>query len=109
MPLQFSTSQQQLIRLLAEGYADSEIAHKMALSRDQLQRAFSDLCDQLNVADRIELILLLWSSDGFRPKRSSQRTLRSINSKKRTEMFSKLLGLSTNASNRECTRRRNEP
>lgn len=32
MPLPFSTSQQQLIRLLAEGYADSEIARKTALT-----------------------------------------------------------------------------
>jgi DNA-binding NarL/FixJ family response regulator len=68
MPLQLSTSQQELIHLLAKGYPDSEIARKMALSRDQLQRAFSDICDRLNVADRIELILLIWSSDGFRAK-----------------------------------------
>jgi DNA-binding CsgD family transcriptional regulator len=64
MPLPFSVSQQQLIRLVAKGYADSEIAGKMGLSRNQLQRAFSDLCDQLNVANRLELILLVWSSEG---------------------------------------------
>jgi DNA-binding NarL/FixJ family response regulator len=64
MPLPFSTSQQELIRLLAKGYGDGEIGRKMALSRDQLQRACSDLCDQLNVADRIELVLLIWSSGG---------------------------------------------
>ena len=64
MPLPFSTSQQQLIRLLAEGYADSEIARKTALTPDQLQRAFSGLCTRLHVADRLELILLIWSSHG---------------------------------------------
>lgn len=64
MPLPVSTSQQQLIRLVAKGYADSEIGRKMELSRNQLQRAFSDLCDELNVANRLELILLVWSSAG---------------------------------------------
>jgi DNA-binding NarL/FixJ family response regulator len=64
MPLPFSTSQQELIRLLAKGYADSEIGRKMALTDDQLQRAFSGLCAQLGVADRLELILLIWSSYG---------------------------------------------
>lgn len=63
MPLPFSTSQQELIRLLAKGYTDSEIARKMALSPDQLERAFSNLCDRLNVANRIELIVLIWSSE----------------------------------------------
>ena len=62
MPLPFSTSQQELIRPLTKGYADSEIACRMGLSRSQLQRSFSDLCDQLNVANRLELILLVWSS-----------------------------------------------
>ena len=64
MPPPFSASQQLLLRLVAKGYADSEIACKMGLSRTQLQRAFSGLCDQLNVANRLELILLVWSSAG---------------------------------------------
>lgn len=64
MPLPLSTSKQQFIGLVAKGYADSEIARKMGLSRNQLQQAFSHLCDQLNVANRLELILLVWSSKG---------------------------------------------
>jgi DNA-binding CsgD family transcriptional regulator len=64
MPLPFSICQQQLIRLVAKGYADSEIAHKMGLSKNQLQRAFSDFCDQLDVSNRLQLILLVWSSAG---------------------------------------------
>jgi DNA-binding CsgD family transcriptional regulator len=64
MPIPMSTSQQRLLRLLAMGTTDSEIARKMALDPDQLQKAFSGLCAQLNVADRVELILLIWSSRG---------------------------------------------
>lgn len=71
MPLPFSTSQQQLIRLVAKGYADSEIGRKTGLTRNQLQRAFSDLCHQLNVANRLELILLVWSTAGHIPARGS--------------------------------------
>jgi len=62
MPIPLSTSQHPLILLLAIGTSDSEIARKMALAPDQLQQALSGLCAQFNVADRLELILLLWSS-----------------------------------------------
>lgn len=64
-----STSQQQLIRLLAIGTTDSEIARKLALAPDQLQQALSGLCAQLNVADRLELILLIWSSCGSQKRK----------------------------------------
>ena len=67
MQIQLSSSQRQLVRLVARGYADSEITRKMGLSKNQLKRAFSDLCDQLNVANRLELILLVWSSEGCIP------------------------------------------
>jgi DNA-binding NarL/FixJ family response regulator len=62
MQTQLSTSQRQLIRLFALGYTDGEIARKMALSPDQLQGTFADVCSQFKVADRIELLLMMWSS-----------------------------------------------
>ncbi len=68
MPLRMSTSQQRLVRLLEMGTSDSEIARKMALTPDQLQQALSGLCAQFKVADRLELILLIWSCRGS-PKR----------------------------------------
>lgn len=64
MPLPMSTPQQRLVRLLAIGATDSEIARKMALAPDQLQQALSSLCAQFNVADRLELMLLIWSTRG---------------------------------------------
>lgn len=68
MPLPVNISQQRLVHLLEVGTSDSEIARKLALAPDQLQHALSGLCAQFNVADRLELILLIWSS------RSSQKT-----------------------------------
>jgi hypothetical protein len=70
MPLPMSTSQQRLVRLLEMGTSDSEIARKMALPPDQLQKAFSTLCARFKVADRVELILLIWSCDGSGKKNS---------------------------------------
>ena len=60
MPISVSTSQQRLIRLIAMGTTDIEIARKMALTPDQMQKAFATLCAQFNVADRVELILQIW-------------------------------------------------
>jgi hypothetical protein len=48
-----------VLGLLAIGTSDGEIARKMALAPDQLQQALSGLCAQFNVADRLELILLI--------------------------------------------------
>ena len=70
MPLPFSSSQQHLIRLVAKGYPDSEIARRMALTPDQLQKAFSSLCTQVNVADRVQLILLIWSCYGSEKRKN---------------------------------------
>ena len=64
MQRQLSSSQRQLIRLFASGHTDSEIARTMALSPEQLQCAFSNICHQLKVADRIELLLMMWSHTG---------------------------------------------
>ena len=64
MQRQLSNSQRQLIRLFASGHTDGEMAHTMALSPEQLQCAFSNICRQLKVADRIELLLLMWSFTG---------------------------------------------
>jgi DNA-binding NarL/FixJ family response regulator len=64
MQRQLSNSQRHLIRLFARGYTDGEIARTMALSPEQLQIAFSNLCHQLDVADRIELLLVMWASTG---------------------------------------------
>ena len=65
MQIQLSSSQRQLIRLFALGYTDGEIARRMALSPDQLRGAFSDVCGQFKVVDRVELLLMLWSSGGW--------------------------------------------
>jgi DNA-binding CsgD family transcriptional regulator len=59
-----SNAQRHLIRLFARGYTDGEIARTMALSPEQLQSAFSNICRQFAVADRIELLLMMWSSIG---------------------------------------------
>ncbi len=64
MQRQLSNSQRHLIRLFARGYTDGEIARTMALSPEQLQIAFSNICHQLDVADRIELLLIMWASTG---------------------------------------------
>lgn len=61
MPVAFNASQQQLIRLIEKGYTDGEISRKMALSTDQLQHALSEMCRELKVASRLELILVIWS------------------------------------------------
>jgi DNA-binding NarL/FixJ family response regulator len=61
---QLNNSQRHLIRLFARGYTDGEIARTMALSPEQLQIAFSNICHQLEVADRIELLLMMWASAG---------------------------------------------
>jgi DNA-binding NarL/FixJ family response regulator len=73
MPISLSTSQQRLIRLIAMGTTDIEIARKMALTPDQMQKAFATLCAQFNVADRVELILQIWSSDGSGKKKNKRR------------------------------------
>ena len=62
MPVPFNASQQQLIRLIEKGYTDGEISRMMALSTDQLQHALSDMCKELEVASRLELILVIWSA-----------------------------------------------
>ena len=62
MPVPFNASQQQLIRLIEKGYTDGEISRKMALSTDQLQHALSEMCRELKVASRLELILVIWSA-----------------------------------------------
>jgi DNA-binding NarL/FixJ family response regulator len=64
MQRQLSNSQRHLIRLFARGYTDGEIAHAMALSPAQLKLAFSNICHQLEVADRIELLLMMWAATG---------------------------------------------
>jgi DNA-binding NarL/FixJ family response regulator len=64
MQRQLSNSQRHLIRLFARGYTDGEIARTMALSSEQLQVAFSNICHQLEVADRIELLLMMWAAAG---------------------------------------------
>ena len=64
MQRQLSNSQRHLVRLFARGYTDGEIAHAMALSPEQLQCAFSNICHQLQVTDRIELLLMMWSFTG---------------------------------------------
>ncbi len=64
MQRQLSNSQRHLIRLFARGYTDGEIARTMALSPEQLQVAFSNICHQLDVEDRIELLLMMWASTG---------------------------------------------
>ncbi len=60
-----STLQQQLIHLLVTGTTESEIAREMAFTPDQLRDAFSELYVRLGVGNRIELILWIWSPDGF--------------------------------------------
>jgi hypothetical protein len=62
MSLPSSTTSQQLVHLLAMGYLDAEISRETGWSPHQLERAFADACKAYNVADRVELILLLWSS-----------------------------------------------
>ena len=64
MQPQLSNSQRHLIRLFARGYTDGEIARTMALSPEQLQIAFSNICHQLEVANRIELLLMMWAATG---------------------------------------------
>ncbi|HKW65764.1 MAG TPA: LuxR C-terminal-related transcriptional regulator [Terriglobales bacterium] len=64
MQRSLSDSQRHLIRLFARGYTDGEIARTMALSPEQLQIAFSNICRQLQVADRIELLLMMWAATG---------------------------------------------
>ena len=64
MQRQLSNSQRHLIRLFARGYTDGEIARTMALSPEQLQIAFSNICNHLEVADRIELLLMMWAATG---------------------------------------------
>ncbi|HEY6939318.1 MAG TPA: LuxR C-terminal-related transcriptional regulator [Terriglobales bacterium] len=64
MQRQLSNSQRHLIRLFARGYTDGEIARTMALSPEQLNVAFSSICQQLEVADRIELLLMMWAATG---------------------------------------------
>jgi len=64
MQRQLSNSQRHLIRLFARGYTDGEIARTMALSPEQLKVAFSNICHQLEVADRIELLLMMWAATG---------------------------------------------
>jgi DNA-binding NarL/FixJ family response regulator len=64
MQRQLSDSQRHLIRLFARGHTDGEIARTMALSPEQLQIAFSNICHQLEVADRIELLLMIWAAAG---------------------------------------------
>jgi DNA-binding NarL/FixJ family response regulator len=61
MPLRFSRDQVKLIRLLGRGYPDSEIARKTGLHPDEVDQAFSSICSQCQVADRLELVLLIWS------------------------------------------------
>ncbi len=73
MRTQLNSSHRHLLHLLALGYTDGEIAHEMALSPDQLHCAFSDVCRQLQVPDRIELLLMLWSSGGVKKIRVSKR------------------------------------
>jgi DNA-binding NarL/FixJ family response regulator len=71
MQTHLSKSQRQLIQLFALGYTDGEIACKMALSADQLQCAFANICSRLKVADRIELLLMAWSTTHLRYGRLS--------------------------------------
>jgi DNA-binding NarL/FixJ family response regulator len=61
MPLRFSKDQLKLIRLLQMGYPDSEIARKTGLHPDEVDQAFSNICSQFKVTDRLELVLLIWS------------------------------------------------
>lgn len=77
MQRHLNNSQRHLIRLFARGYTDGEIARTMALSPEQLQIAFSNICHQLDVVDRIELLLMMWSSTG-RGKRHFSRQAGSL-------------------------------
>ena len=72
MQAHLNNSERQLIRLFARGHTDGEIARTMALTPEQLQCAFANICRQLKVGDRIELLLMMWSLSG-RGKRQSLR------------------------------------
>lgn len=61
MAVPLSRSQRQLIHYLGTGYSDSEVLRKMRFTEHQLQSAISDLCTRLHVADRVELLLWIWS------------------------------------------------
>ena len=61
MRLRFNKDQSKLIRLLQMGYPDSEIARRTGLRADEVDQAFSSICSQFKVADRLELVLLVWS------------------------------------------------
>ena len=76
MQRQLSDSQRHLIRLFARGYTDGEIARTMALSPEQLQIAFSHICRQLEVADRIELLLMMWAATGRAQRQVSKQAER---------------------------------
>ncbi len=68
-----SSLQQQLIHLLVTGASDAEIASEMAFTDGRLQDAFAELCVRLGVANRIELILWIWSPAGFAIRQQAEQ------------------------------------
>jgi DNA-binding NarL/FixJ family response regulator len=61
--LSLSSAQSQPIRLFASGYTDNEIAREMALSPEEVRWGFSQTREQWNVSERLELVLVLYSTD----------------------------------------------
>lgn len=56
-----SAVQEQIIDLLAKGLTEARIAEQLAISQDALTDLLSSTCKELQLSDRVELLLYVYS------------------------------------------------
>lgn len=56
-----SAVQEQIIDLLAKGLTEARIAEQLAISQDELTDILSSTCKELQLSDRVELLLYVYS------------------------------------------------